>query len=366
MKIRVLMVTESLIRGGKERRLIELLRAYKENTELDFRLVLLKNLVKYPEIYTFENTEISILPRRINKDPRIFIQLLSIGEEFRPDIIHSWGSMPTIYSIPLAKWYGVPLINAMIADAICTPFKTSWRRAKITFPFSKIILANSHAGIKAYKVKEKKARVIHNGFNKDRLHVGASKKETRKKLGIYTPYVLSMIGAFHPRKDWDTFFKAAENIVSRRKDVTFIGAGDGELFKRFKEKFRNNEQIKLPGRVSDIEGLIRLSDIGVLTSNPNIHAEGISNSIMETMAFGKPVIATDSGGTPEIIDDGENGYLIPKFNVTALTQKIENLLENPELMQKMGNNAKIKVENEFSIEKMNSKYLNLYKELLRH
>lgn len=363
--MRILMVTESLTRGGKERRLVELLRAYKENMELEFKLVLLKNQVKYPEVYTFKNTEITILPRKINKDPRIFVQLFPICEDFRPDIVHSWGSMPAIYSIPVARWYGVPLINAMIADAICTRFKTSWRRSKITFPFSRIILANSKAGIKAYQVMDRKARVIHNGFNKDRLRVGASSEEARKIYNIRTPYIVSMIGAFHPRKDWDTFFGAAVNLLKKREDVTFIAAGDGELWEHYQKKFKRFDRIRFPGRIADVEGLIRLSNIGVLTSNPQIHAEGISNSIMETMAFGKPVIATDSGGTPEIIDNGENGYLIPEFNVAALGQKLEFLLEQPDLIKTMGDNAKIKVENEFSIEKMNLKYLNLYKELLK-
>jgi glycosyltransferase involved in cell wall biosynthesis len=88
--------------------------------------------------------------------------------------------------------------------------------------------------------------------------------------------------------------------------------------------------------------------------------EGISNSIMEYMALGKPVIATNSGGTNEIVINNDTGFLITDNKVEVVVEKIEYLLNNPEISRSMGYRGRERIKKYFSIEKMIQEFINLY------
>ena len=105
---------------------------------------------------------------------------------------------------------------------------------------------------------------------------------------------------------------------------------------------------------------MNICDFTVLST----YTEGISNSIMESMALGIPVIATDGGGTPEIIIDGENGILIPPKSPQILAEKMTDLLNNSEKVEYLGKNAIRQIKENFSIDKMIDEFILLYKQVL--
>ena len=117
------------------------------------------------------------------------------------------------------------------------------------------------------------------------------------------------------------------------------------------------------GKRTDVESIIKEIDIGVLLSKKG-HAEGLSNSIMEYMAAGKPVIATNTGGNPELVIEGETGYLIPHEDVEELTKKIIFLLERPQEREKMGIKGRERIEKDFSMDRMVKQFIELYKEVI--
>lgn len=362
--MKILMITDNLMKGGKERRLVELLRFIDKQPNINILLILLKDLIEYPEVHELQNTKLTVLKRKIKKDPFVFIRLWKIARVFRPQIIHSWGSMPSVYSFPISFIQRIPLLNAMIANAKCDIFSNHWFRAKLTFPFSRIILANSQSGLNAYHVSKKKGRVIHNGFNSDRISQLADRVFIREKYNISTKYTVGMIAAFHPRKDYDTFLEGARRICANRNDITFLAIGDGALREKYEAAFKDVHCIKFTGNVSAIEPLINVLDVGVLLSNPLKHFEGISNAILECMAFGRPVIASKGGGTDEIITDGDTGILIPPLSVESFLKAIHTIFEDNSLRTQIGNNAKAKVMRDFGIEKMAKRTLDLYYEIL--
>jgi len=108
---------------------------------------------------------------------------------------------------------------------------------------------------------------------------------------------------------------------------------------------------------------MNVCDIGVLTSNINLHGEGISNALMEFCALGIPVLATNNGGTPEIIEEGTNGYLLEPFDEIGLTKKIEDLISDDEKRIRMGASAKKIVMEKFSIQQMVEKFYSVFKEV---
>ncbi len=161
--MKILYIIDALGLGGRQRRLIQLLKKIDENN-ISGKLILLSGIpTHYKEIYNM-NIEVIKLKRKINKDPRIVIQLFKICKKWKPDIIDAWGSMPAIYSISVAKLLNIKIINGMIADAPNKLDRSQYIRSHLTFPFSDAILANSYAGLKSYNVR-KNGFVIHNGFD---------------------------------------------------------------------------------------------------------------------------------------------------------------------------------------------------------
>src|SRR5205814_8871065 len=209
------------------------------------------------------------------KDLSGFYKVYKICKNFRPDIIHCWDSMTAVYSIPTCIRLRIKLVNGMIADAPegFNFFNKSWFRTQLTFLFSKIVIGNSKAGLEAYHAPRKKSFCIYNGFDFRRTKNIEEPAAVKKKYNIRSPYVVTMIGAFGDRKDYDSFIDAAKIICNKKRDIAFLAVGDGKNFARISRKIGSgfNGNIKLLGRQSDVESIINVSDICVLTTNAIVH-----------------------------------------------------------------------------------------------
>jgi len=175
-----------------------------------------------------------------------------------------------------------------------------------------------------------------------------------------------MVANFNHRKDYETPIRAVLELLRLGMDVVFLAVGDGVDLNKAKSLV-SDEYMKrffFLGRQKDVQRYVRIFDIGVLSTNAKVHAEGMSNSIMEYMAMEKPVIANDTGGNLELVDDGKTGYLVPPFSSSDLVNKMEKLLKNKELRLSMGQQGKRRKIEEFSTEKMIGQYFELYQSLL--
>jgi glycosyltransferase involved in cell wall biosynthesis len=121
--------------------------------------------------------------------------------------------------------------------------------------------------------------------------------------------------------------------------------------------------IRFVGRRSDVEDIMQITDVAMLFTS-EVHAEGVSNSIMEAMATGIPVIATDGGGTPEIITDGLNGFIVQMHGVDKAYKLLKDLLLDEGKRRNIGTAAKLNVQQHFLLSHMGDEYLHLYRELL--
>jgi glycosyltransferase involved in cell wall biosynthesis len=116
------------------------------------------------------------------------------------------------------------------------------------------------------------------------------------------------------------------------------------------------DRIRLLGHRSDVERLFAALDVFVLPSK----SEGMSNTILEAMASGMPIVATNVGGAEELVDDGRTGFLVPAGDTAALAGAIANLVANPALRLEMGTAGRVKAHNEFSLDRMVGDYAALY------
>lgn len=361
--MRILFFTDTLLAGGKERRLTELMKALNSMPDISFELLLMNKDIHYKEVLHLD-IDIHYIIRKTKKDPIVFHKLFTHCKKYRPDILHCWDSMTAVYSVPVCKLLNVKLVNGMVTNTLRqqSVLDKFWFRAKLTFPFSDYIVGNSSAGLRSYKAPVNRSMVIYNGFDLERINGIIPEDLIKKQLNIRTKYIIGMVASFNENKDYKTYFSAACSILNNRKDITFLAIGNDTNSSDSRSLIKDEyvEYFRLLGRKSGIESFINAMDICVLST----FTEGISNSIMEYMAMEKPVIATNGGGTNEIVTDNETGFLVNQSDPEELAGKMEILLNDFNLRNKMGLAGKRKVMTGFSIEQMTRKYCDLYRFLL--
>lgn len=345
-----------------------MVKGFQKYPDVKIELVIFKNVIEYPEVHDLID-KVHVLERRLKKDPTVFSRLFRICKEYKPDLIHSWGGMPSVFAMPSVKLLGIPFINAMIVDAPAglTLSDPRYMKGKITFPFSDMIIGNSQAGLDAYKAPKDKSVCVYNGFDFRRTENLIPEEEIREKFGIKTPYVVGMIGAFADRKDYFSYLEAAMKVADQRDDVTFLAIGGGKNLEKCQAMVPESYsgRIVFTGMQNNVESIINTFTLGVLATNSDVHGEGISNAIMEYMGLGKPVVATIGGGTGEIVEDDVTGYLVEPKKPEKLTEKIINMLDQPEKALEMGRNGRGRVEKDFNLASMTQTYYSLYNKVLQ-
>ena len=365
--MRILHIIDTLRSGGRERQLLELLKGLSEKNNISCELIVMSEDIHYSYLNDY-NIKIHFLLRNSKNDITIFFKLYKLIKSIRPDILHSWGSMCSVYCLPFILLSKVPFINGFLRNA---PPKWNWRnkdwiRCLITFPFSDAIIANSNTALEIYNVPPAKGYCIHNGFDFSRINNIPCPISMREKLGIDKKHIVGMVASFTDKKDFSSFIICALEILKVREDVTFIAVGDGEnriqCENMIPESYK--EHFIFTGKVLDSEAIINIFDIGLLLSNMKLHGEGISNSIMEYMALQKPVIASNSGGNKELVVHEKTGYIVPNNSVENLVPRIIYLLDNPNFSSQMGAAGLSRIKADFNFSSLINRYMEIYEEKL--
>lgn len=365
--MKVLLLIDSLVSGGRERRLIEMIKGLRNYPDVQLKLVIFSDKIFYKEIYELD-IPVIILKRIPKKNPLVFYKLYKICRNWKPDLMHSWGTMSAIWTIPSTILLNIKLINGNVTDAPANMgfFDKKLVRAKLSFPFSKVIVGNSKAGLSAYKVPKEKALCIYNGFDFNRINDLKDGALIRNQFNILSPKVIGMVGGFFERKDYATYLRAALLVLKHRTDVTFMAIGEGPNLMKCKEIIPTDYKsyFKFTGVQKDVESIINIFNIGVLSTNTKVHGEGISNAILEYMALAKPTVATSGGGTNEIVVHLKTGILIPPNSPETMAEQLIYLLDNPIMAEAMGLEGNSQIQRSFSLEKMTNSYYDLYQRQL--
>ena len=357
--LRVLHVIDNLGPGGKERQLVEMLKGIEAQGGCESLVVSMAEGVFYPQLLALRSVSVRTLIRRSRKDWRAFVGLHRMAREFAPDVIVAWDHLTAVHAIPAARLAGVPLVNAMIQDAPTRLGWKAWSRARLSFPWSDFIVANSQAGLDAYGVRGPRAHVIHIGIDTRRFEALEDPAAVRRRLGLGEAMVVGMVATFRPWKDQPTLVHAACQILQRRSDVVFVFIGDGETLATCRALVAPAEAGRirfLGGCASGLESIVNVFDIGVLAT----FTEGIPNAVLEYMSLAKPVVATDGGGTHELLVDGETGFLVPPRDATRLAERLTTLLDDAALRQRLGQAGRARALTHFSLDRMASQHHALY------
>jgi glycosyltransferase involved in cell wall biosynthesis len=214
-----------------------------------------------------------------------------------------------------------------------------------------------------------KAKFERRGFNPRKIYViqnAIELKDTTLNIRSSNGEIkIVTVGRFVKQKDYGTALKSFTNLVERNRDRKFryyiVGYGPLEKDVRLiAEKLKIENKIKVFINPPDIPDILKSSDIFLSTSL----FEGVSNSIMEALVAGLPVVATNVGDNSYLIKNGHNGYLVPCRDVDTIVNKLEYLSGSADIRNEFGNNSIKIVENEFSKMKLLNSYLSLFSKFL--
>ena len=366
--MKILFIIHSLKFGGAERQLIELAKGLSKK-KYECHIACLDS---YKEGYSLESAQKNIVVHNFIRKNKFDIYPVFLVYRYiiknNINLIHTFENLGSLFGLIAGKYAGKPVVCSAIRSGRDKDFKIKIS-TKIIAMFADILVSNSRAGFNnRFKTIRKSFKVVYNGidfkrFEKNNYDI----REIKKNIGIVdSKKVVGMVASFSNNKDQRTLLNAATIVLKEYPETCFVLIGDGRQRKNLELLARQlnlTENVYFLGYRNDVDQLIRIFDVAVLQTNTDVIVEGLSNAIIEAMAVELPVIATEGGGTGEIIRNNINGIIVKPKSPHETAIAIKEILKNRKKAKKMGVNAKLYVKNFFNIENSVKEYEKIYKEL---
>lgn len=333
--------------GGTERQLIEMVNHLDQSRFRPIVCCLREHAATpYWNAVSCEKHLLHVYSLASLRGVRAFFSFIRFLRDNSVDIVKTYFHDSTLFGILSARFAGTRITISCRRDMGFWYSKPLLRNMSFVNRFTDRILVNCSAVksevIAREGVPPEKVDVIHNGIDLAAFDREPAVDLQEKFAGIgNNDKVIGMVANFNREvKRADLFIKAAAEVLKQHDDVKFLLIGGGELEHQLKNQISClglQGKVILGGKKEPSAPYVKSFDIGVLTSD----SEGFSNVLLEYMAAGLPVVATDVGGNREIIRNQGLGHLVPKGDWAALAQSICRLLDNRELCIEVGKNARV-------------------------
>lgn len=297
----------------------------------------------------------------------------------RTQVMHSYNFYANVFALPAAWLAGVPCVVASIRDTGVYLDGAKRRLQRLACRFAHRVVVNADA-IRDWLIEDgyDAARIITipNGLDVRSYHAPRGGHAFRDELGIpRDARLVLLLARVNRQKGIDYFVEAAAKVLRRCPGTHFVIVGgnfDREHGHAHPEGEYRREVEAAAGRLGlsghlhftgfrdDVPALLAEADLSVLPSL----SEGLSNTLLESMAAGMPVVATRVGGTPEAIDDGVHGLLVPPQDADALAAAMAAVLTDEVLARRLGARARERVANRYSFDQMARETGSLYERVL--
>ena len=361
--------------GGLENGIVNLIN-HMPSESYRHAIVCLTDYTDFRDRIQRPDVPVIALHKREGHDLNVHVRLWQVLRRLRPDIVHTRNLPGLEYAIPAAL-AGIPgrihgehgrdMYDLDGSNVKYNLFRKAVRPLVHCHTAVSVDLANwlvHTVGARAEHVKQ-----IYNGVDTHRFHPRTGPRASLGPEGFAPPgtVVVGTIGRMEAVKDQLTLVRAFLHLLHteprERERLRLIVVGDGPLRAEAQTLLRdaNAEHLAwLPGEREDIPEIMRAVDVFVL---PSLR-EGISNTILEAMASGLPVVATRIGGNPELVDEERTGMLVPYANPVAMADAIRTYLVDKDRLSRHGQAGRKKAETRFSIEAMIEGYLAAYDAVL--
>ncbi|MFZ0692565.1 MAG: TIGR03088 family PEP-CTERM/XrtA system glycosyltransferase [Alphaproteobacteria bacterium] len=331
-----------------------------------------RNRIRNPDIEIYE------IHKRLGKDIAAYGRMWRVLKRLKPTIVHT-RNLPALDMIVPAALAGVPRFvhsehGLDLIEIDGQNFRYNWLRRLSRILVDRYITVSNDLNRwlrHEIGVPESRIETIYNGVDTDRFSPPGLRRGPGRDIlpAGFAPdgaIVIGTIGRLDPLKNQlglvEAFLHVLETRPALRQVLRLVIVGDGYQRPEIEAALiagKARDLAWLPGFRDDTPNLYRSLDIFVL---PSLR-EGISNTLLEAMASGRPVIATRVGGNPEIVPEGKVGQLVPP-DPLGLAAAIVNYLDHPELMRAHGEGGRTHVLQNFSLQTMVSRYDKVYQSLL--
>lgn len=354
--IRILHLIGQLERGGAERQLLHLAEGL-EQRGWQQAIVTLNPGESWDGRLSAIGVRLHGVPRHPNKLRRLW-QLARIVRDERPDILHSWSHHTSVY----ARWlWNRPRPRRLFAfrhdpTADHEGRKTARVANAGVYARADCVVSNSRVAIDAARaagVRLRRTEVVDN--------IVIARGRARPGAVVAVPRIVAA-GLLIPLKAYDVLLSALGQLAADGCSFELWLAGEGPERSRLEQlalALAIAPRVRFLGGIEDVPALFATAQLLVHPSR----TEGSSNTILEALAEGLPVVATRVGGTPELIEDGETGLLVPPDDALALATKIRSLLDDPALGERLGRAGLERVRERCTAARVTSRYEQIYRSL---
>ncbi len=368
-KVKILYLSVGLNYGGAETALLRNLKSLDRNIYDACVVCIEKKGVIGEEIERLGIEVIYLNDKAGLFRPGLVIKISKILEEKRPDILQA--------SLFYANFYGRVAAIFFKPKATIIEEHSMYTEKKFyhvlidrflgIFTDKIIVCSNSVLYFTANqeKIGKDKFFLIYNSVDSKRFSVSAPKADLRKKYGFSgNDFIVGTVGMLIPKKGHRFLIEAASSLRGSIPGLKVLIIGDGEqkdTLEKLAGSYNLKDKVIFMGERQDVPELMKIMDIFVL---PSLQ-EGFPMTILEAMYMGLPVIASDISGIPEIIENGENGLLVPPSDAGLLKEKIVALYNDADSRERYGSNARKKIESGYMPVHYMSRLEGLYQSLLK-
>jgi glycosyltransferase involved in cell wall biosynthesis len=307
--------------------------------------------------------------RGLRVDPRAVRKLRAINRRWRPDVIQAHGGEPLKYSAISCGLRGRIVYRRIgLSPSHATRGLPRLAYRRLMGRCRRIVAvaeAVRRETIEAFGIPASRVVTIPRGVDPGRIRSEASREECRRRLGIsLDATVVLSLGALSWEKDPLTHLEVMERIRRELPQAVHLIAGDGPLRGEVEERAQVlglDGRSRILGNRPDVADLLAATDLLLLASR----TEGMPGCLVEAGMAGVPVASFAVAGAPEVVVDGESGYLVPSGDVAQLARRATELLTNAELRARMGAAARDRCEKAFDISIVAPRYLSIYEEVGR-